>query len=171
MKIRNDQLHALQEAESQRAKTRKSADGFDELLGQELAANTAQGGPGTAISSPQAGLTGPFSIQNPALLEMQAVLAPGAMQSTGLGVVQEASQEMESMFSTLENYANQLALDEKADMRGAYSMLENVSSKISELRSRYPNMEKEQPGLSALVDELDVLALTETYKFNRGDYQ
>lgn len=170
MKIRNEQLQPLQESEARRAKTQKSAEGFDDLFSKELTANTAQGGPGSAISAAMPGITGPLTIQNPALLAMQAELAPGAMQAAGMGILQDATNDMQSMLSTLDSYARQLALDEKADMRDAYSMLENVSGKINELKTRYPEMVKENPGLASIIEELDVLTITETYKFNRGDY-
>lgn len=170
MKIRNDQLHALQESEVKRGKTQKSVEGFDDLFSRELAANPAQAEGGAAVSSSPQGTVGPLSIQNPALLEMQAALAPGAMQSAGLGVLQEAADDMESMLSMLDDYAKQLALDGKADLRGAYTMLESVSGKINELKTRHPDMAKSHPGLASLIEEIDVLAIAETYKFNRGDY-
>lgn len=171
MKIRNEQLQHMQESEVQRGKTQKTAEGFDDLFSRHLEANSAQAAAsGAAISSSLPGLTGPLSIQNPALLELQAALAPGSMQATGMGILQDTSNEMDSMLSTLENYTSQLASDGKADLRGAYSMLENVSGKINELKERYPDMAKEHPELASLVNELDVLTVTETYKFNRGDY-
>lgn len=170
MKIRNDQLQPLQESEVQRGKAQKGAKGFDDLFSRQLEANPAQAASGTAISSGLSGAAGSLSIHNPALLEMQAALAPESLQSAGLGIVQDAANDMEGMLSTLDSYANELARDNKADMRGAYSMLESVSNKVNELKTRYPDMEKEQPELASLVKELDVLAMTETYKFNRGDY-
>ena len=171
MKIQNNQLHPIQENEARQGKTQKAAEGFDNLFSRELSANTAQSASGAAISSGlPGGATGSLGIQNPALLEMQAALAPGDLHASGLGIVQDAANTMESMLSTLDGYASELALDQKGNLRGAYAMLENVNGQINDLKTRYPDMAKNHPGLASLINELETLTVTETYKFNRGDY-
>lgn len=171
MKIRNDHLRALQETELQRAKTQKTGGDFTDLLARELTANNAEaGGKAADPSASLLGMGSAANIKNPALLELQATLAPGDMQAAALGIFENAASDMESMFSTFETYADQLALNDKANLRQAYSLLENISGKISEFKARYPDMANEQPGMAALVNELDVLTTTETFKFNRGDY-
>lgn len=169
MKIQNEHLRALQENEAQRAKKTQNGEGFDALLSREITANPAQGEE-AASAAPLPGLAGPHGIQNPALLEMQAAKTSGTLQAQGMGVLQEATGDMDAMLSMLDNYAGQLALDGKADMREAFSLLEGVSGEISRFKAKYPTVGTEQPELASLVEELDVLATTETFKFNRGDY-
>ena len=161
MKISNEQLRALQDAEARRTKTGKPSEEFGALFTRQLDAEQPQGA---------------------AALENSAALAPGLLSMPISGLVedsaqtaaptaaQEAAGRMETMFTTFESYADELALDGKADLRGAYALLENMSAQISEFKTRFPNAGSEQPELAAMLNELDVLVTTETFKFNRGDY-
>jgi hypothetical protein len=38
------------------------------------------------------------------------------------------------------------------------------------LKSSHPGLGKDHPGLQSVVDEMEILAVTERIKFNRGDY-
>lgn len=161
MKISNEQLRALQDAEARRVKTGKPSEEFGALFTRQLDAEQPQGA---------------------AALENGAALAPGlrpmpvsglaedSAQASTLTAAQEAAGKMESMFDTFESYAGELALNDKTNLRGAYALLENMNSQIAEFKTRFPNAGSEQPEVASMLNELDVLVTAETFKFNRGDY-
>ena len=158
MKIHNEQMRALQEVEAHRTKSGKASQEFGVLLNRQLDA-----GPSTVAPENTAALAPGFlSMPLAGILEDSAL--PGAQQA------KDPSSRMENIFAVAERYADQLALNDKTNLREAYSLLESMSSQIAEFKSRFPNMREEQPALAAMLNEVDVLAVTETFKFNRGDY-
>jgi hypothetical protein len=160
MKIQNEQLRALREAEAGKPKKTRPGEAFDRLLNREVRKENAQQ---TAESAPA-----PRNMPNPALIGAQAALESAAPTS-GPEALESAAQEMEGMFATLDSYAGQLALDGKADLRQAYALLENLTGRIADFKSRHMTGESATP-LAPLLHELEVLTTTETIKFNRGDY-
>jgi hypothetical protein len=160
MKIQNEQLRALREAEAGKQKKTRPGEAFDRLLSREVRKENAQQ---TAESAPA-----PRNMPNPALSGAQAALESAAPIS-GPEALDRAAQEMEGMFTALDNYAGQLALDDKADLRQAYALLESLGGRIADFKSRHMTAGSQGP-LSSLLNELEVLTTTETIKFNRGDY-
>lgn len=156
MKISTEQLRALQEIEVNKAKEHKASGDFGELLTRQLDAGQQP-----------AALEHAAAPQPAVLLPLSGVTEDSALSSAPF---EEAATMMDGMFNTLEQYAGQLAQAENPDMRAAYATLENMRGQIADFKSRYPNAAEEQPGLAAMVNELDVLATTEVFKFNRGDY-
>ena len=160
----------MQETEAQRGKTQKTGKEFTELFSRELGAN----GHGTEAlnASSQAEVTAtPRSLQNPALKELQESLASATEDLPYDAVaLNQAAEQMENMLGSLEDYAAQLAREEKADLRQAYSLLEGVNNRIHDFKSKYTELGEQHPGLASLFNELDVLTTAETFKFNRGDY-
>lgn len=161
MKISSEQLRILQEQEALRGKSAKAGAGagFSDVLTRQLDSAGA-GGPAPA---------GPLATMGP-------VAAPLSLSGVQNGQVQaepafqEAAQRLEGMFSAMENYAAQIGSGNDTDLRGAYALLEDMSGQVANFKSRFPNAASEQPALAALLNEVDVLATTETFKFNRGDY-
>ncbi|MDL2216562.1 hypothetical protein LJB81_02370, partial [Desulfovibrio sp. OttesenSCG-928-M14] len=56
------------------------------------------------------------------------------------------------------------------DLRQAYGLLQSMGQQVTDFKARFPNAAQEQPELAAMLNEVDVLFTTETFKFNRGDY-
>jgi hypothetical protein len=160
MKIQNEQLRALREAEAGSQKKARPGEEFDRLLSREVQRENAQQ---AAESAPA-----PRNMPSPALLGAQAAVDSAAPIS-GPEALEKAAQEMEGMFATLDSYAGQLALDDKADLRQAYALLESLGGRIADFKSRHMTAGSQGP-LSSLLSELEVLTTTETIKFNRGDY-
>lgn len=160
MKISNEQLRALQDAEARRVKANRPSDGFSALLTRQLDVEQPQGA--TALEGASSVAPGVLSMPLSDIME-------GA-SSSALTTAEEAAGQMESMFSTFESYADELALDDKANLRSAYALLEKMNGQIAEFKTRFPNTGAEQPELAAMLNELDVLVTSETFKFNRGDY-
>ncbi len=172
MKIRNDQMRALMEAELQRDKTQKVSEEFTGILTRELEAKNAQANSAPSDFAPLAPGAGINlnQLYTESRIEAQNPLAASAPLSNIQPPSEEAAAYMEGMFSTLEDYAQQLARNDKADLREAYALLENVNSQLGQFKTRFPGMREEDPAMAAMINELDVLTATETFKFNRGDY-
>ena len=162
MKITNEQLAALQELEPRRKKVDAPV-GFEALMAEQLNS------------------TAPFGVASETSAEtarVQGILAPTLMSQVGLGyaaqpeqpVLAGAGARLEDIFSSFEAYAGELGNDAEANLRTAYSALEKMTQDIAAFKQAYPNLAQSQPGLASVLNELDVLATTETFKFNRGDY-
>jgi hypothetical protein len=159
MKIQTEQTHALQQTEIRR-KTDQTPEGFEVLLAQQMEAEKGRGpAPGAEAGDVARGLAPPALTERilpsaPAIREEEAAIA----------------SRMEDLFSGLEGYARQLAADSPDALRSAYALLEGTAGEIASLKSAYPDMAQRQPVLAAMVNELEILAGNETFKFNRGDY-
>ena len=158
MKILND-LRVNPEQTDALQKQKAGAEAFGDILAQEI--KQAQGV--TSDSSLVA------SQQNMAVnLGMLDSASPQLSEALALSL-QEASLQVEGLFSDMESYATQLRSDGMGSLREAYTMLQNMSESISRLKENSPGL-SQSPELAALVNELDVLTTTEMFKFNRGDY-
>ncbi len=165
MKISNEQIRALQQANEARRNTQAGQKGFDALLNSRLGAEQAQG-VAPAMDSLLAPMQGGFPVNLAEALE-----GTDATASLGLtGASEEMANQMEGMFDSFDQYAAELASNDKSALRKAYSLLEDMTGRIASLRSAFPDMKAQQPELDAMVNELEVLTTTETFKFNRGDY-
>ncbi len=162
MKITNEQLVALQELEPRRKKVETPV-GFEALMAEQLNATVASGAASEASAE---------------TARVQGILAPNLMSQIGLGyaaqpeqpVLAGAGARLEDIFSSFEAYADELGNEAEVNLRSAYSALEKMTQEITAFKQEFPNLAQSQPGLASVLNELDVLATTETFKFNRGDY-
>lgn len=154
MEIRPDQIEGVRQNEQQSAKrTKQPQQAFGDLLDEEVTKATGQSQSGTAIAPP---------IANP-LLQTQAVSQVGAVEST----TESAVNQMDGLLDKWDEYAGQLG---SSDLKQAYGSLESIADGVNRIREENPNMAESNPGLNQVVNELDAMATTERFKFNRGDY-
>jgi len=161
MKIHPDQVKALDQEQVQ-AKIRKpSQEGFGEVLAKEVQkGESAAPSQGTAVKPPVSGA-----------LSNQILAAQGVPEGTGEKVPAGPLMEnLESLLSEWENYAATLQSSGDKDLRPAFGVLEEIESGLKEIKDKWPTLSQDYPGLKSVVDELEVLAVTERIKFNRGDY-
>ena len=158
MKISNEQVRIMQENEIRKAQQQGKPGGeFGDIFARQLEqAQSAASPTGVPLVSAQSGV------------QLRGVEQVAAIQ--GMLSSSEAATRMDGMFTSFERYADQIALGEAGNLREAYNLLQDVSGQIAGFKVEFPHVGKEMPGLAALVNELDVLATTETFKFNRGDY-
>jgi hypothetical protein len=148
MKIQTNGLESLLQSEQKKAEKAGSPSGFAGLLDQEVA--KAEGSQANAVGAPLPPLT-------------SQVLAPQGVES-----VSEESADpvaaLDGLLDKWENYAAGLGSGQSLKQsHGALADLEAETARVRELA-------QDDPGLSAVADELEVLAVTERTKFNRGDY-
>ncbi|MEW5774872.1 MAG: hypothetical protein AB1916_15240 [Thermodesulfobacteriota bacterium] len=160
MKINTEQLRPLEsDQESKKARRAETGEGFGELLSRELDAREVVPAPG--LRPPPAPLL-PHQIAT-------AGEAAATEQSTTAG--REVMDKLENILGEWENYASHLAEPAVEDgLRKANGALESIESDVAGLKSRWPGLGKDHPSLQSVVDELEILAVTERIKFNRGDY-
>ncbi|MBI9112032.1 hypothetical protein [Maridesulfovibrio ferrireducens] len=159
MKIRPDQIEALQQHQQQANKTKKvNGTAFGEVLNQEAQQVEGQQ---TSNLPPVPGLQ---SI-NPLLQMQQVASVQAATLNEG-----EFVGKIENLFGELENYAKHLGSPDSGGLKNAYKTLEGVQGGVESLKKDWPGVASENPELSSIVNELEVMAMTEQIKFNRGDY-
>jgi hypothetical protein len=157
MKIQTEHLLPLLKDEA-RQKTAQTTDDFEALLNKSLAEENAG-------ELAPASLAGVFP-QAPLVLDGE--ILPTAAQPAEAGL--EIASRLEDLLGGLENYARQLAADSPDALRSAHALLADASAGITSLKSAYPDMAIDQPALAGMTNELEILTLNETFKFNRGDY-
>lgn len=162
MKIHPDQLKALEQEQSKSGKAQQADKGFGDLLAKEMGkADAGAQAQGTAkMPPPGAGLL-PGQI-----LAAQATAGTGESTASG-GQVME---NLENLMSDWENYAAGLESSTgNPNLRQADGMLGRIESGVEEIRKQMPGGTG-NPDLDAFVNEVEILAVTERIKFNRGDY-
>ncbi len=163
MKITQDTTSALQQAESQeRSRTSSDAEVFGDILAREVQGTEAQGTAQTAVPPIDGGM-----------LEIASLIeAEGTAPTADLTEKERTAMEnVDSLLTEWENYADQLASGEQeGGLRQAYGVLEHIESGVQKLKQDWPGMDQENPNMGSLVNELEVMAVTEKIKFNRGDY-
>jgi hypothetical protein len=162
MKIRPEQLDALRREEELRSRSQPDKTGkFGDMLAQEVRKG----------DSPEAaeGATPPGRAE-------AAQAAEAARQVDRAEAVQPPTTEREVMetldrvFDQWEQYADSLRQQEEGDLRHAYGVLEDISSQVEGLKAATGGLEQRNPSLQSMVDSLEILTVTERFKFNRGDY-
>lgn len=163
MKINIDSLQQIQQQEQTWNKSKTNTDGFDRLLNQELEKTASS--EARQLSAPPPGAK---------------TFGTAALQQAAPSTEQEVMSNIEGILSKWEDYAEQLGAPEAQEsLKQAYGLLEGISQDVKGVKSRLEQLEasagadeegEQYPGLKSLVDEIEVMALTEQYKFNRGDY-
>ena len=164
MKVNPEQVRALQEAEAaqQARKARQGDASFGDLLAQEVE-KSAQG---ASSSVSQAGpLAPPLGVSG--LYGIEAISEVSDVNQAG----QQVMAKVEGILGEWENYAAHLeAPDSEVSLRGANGSLEDIENGVQSIRETWPDLGEANPELNSVVDELEILAVTERFKFNRGDY-
>ncbi|WP_052812772.1 hypothetical protein [Desulfonatronum thioautotrophicum] len=163
MKINPDQSSLVKaDAERDVRRVSRGSERFADLL-QRATENAApgQGAPSGAERSQSTG--------GPMHLTPTQMLFPAEPSSK---FESKAMDTLDNLLSRWEKYAHQLS-SEPAGLRHANGILEEISTEIGALKANWPQQTPPQPvspELRGILDELDVLAVTERIKFNRGDY-
>ena len=85
-------------------------------------------------------------------------------------VLMEAFSQASGTLDMWDKYAATLGQKGDKSLREAYSLLEGIDSQVAQLRESTAGMRGQNAGLDSLLNELSVMAATEKFKFNRGDY-
>ncbi|MFW5735233.1 MAG: hypothetical protein ACOCWR_09245 [Oceanidesulfovibrio sp.] len=163
MKIRPEQLEALRREEELRSRSQPDKTGkFGDMLAQEVRKG----------DSPEAaeGATPPG--------RAEAAKATDAVRQVDRAEViqpptteREVMETLDHVFDKWEQYADSLrSMQQQGDLRQAYGVLEDISSDVQGLKAAAGGLGQQNPSLQSMVDSLEILTVTERFKFNRGDY-
>ncbi len=166
MKIRTDHLEALRQEELQRANQSPKTGMFADVLAKEAATDDTTGA--TQDSSQAKAVAAA-----PLPLDVGSVeSATGTEAAEGNPPTERMVMEhLDSVLTQWEAYASGLKGGTgEGDLREAYGVLENISSQVGQIKETLPGVPQGSPALQSMVDELEILTVTERFKFNRGDY-
>ena len=176
MKINNEQLDALLRQQEQSSGTvRKSGGqgaGFEAALAEQL-------GLGGAEASSTAGGTSPLGSMQTALASQASMISQmllGTAQGTDEvnpteDVLQDAFNQASGTLDMWDSYVSTLGdAGKNGSLRQAYALLQGIDGQVASLKENTAGLRGQNPGLETLVNNLEVLATTEKFKFNRGDY-
>ncbi len=164
MKINNQHLEALRQVQEQSKKTGATKapglEDFAKTLAQELSATEVAG---TDAAAPrQVGLG--------ELAAGMGVTLPTAATEGVDADAAEAMAQLSGLLDGFDAYAQVLGSGNEQGLKAAYAALEKLSGTVSDLKGSLPAVAAKHPGLNDMLNELEVLAYTEQFKFNRGDY-
>ncbi|NJB68200.1 hypothetical protein GGQ74_001873 [Desulfobaculum xiamenense] len=160
MKIRPDQIKAYEQEQAKQKRVHGDDEEFGRLLAGEI------GKSGEASKTRGAVPTPPLS----GLLTGQILAAQGANRSgESAQTGREAMEKLETVLDEWENYAENLG-SASTNLRQAEGTLRGIENGIAGIREKWPGLAKDNPGMNALVDEVEIMAVTERIKLNRGDY-
>jgi len=160
MKIHPDQVRATEQEQARARRTAEADAGFGDLLAREVGKAEEQTAAQAVAPPPGAGLSS-------MVLAAQAAAGTGENSESGQSVM----DNLETLLDEWEEYATQLQEPSASlNLRQANGVLENIEQGVAALKESYPGLGSAAPGLQAVVDEMEILAVTERIKFNRGDY-
>ena len=158
MKINPEQLKHLLE-QNQKEKTGK---GPADRSFQDILNKTIQ--PGEDSSPPVSPLKDTsqlYALQT----ELQTSNINQARPDDGHG--QEIMHRLESVLDQWEKYSQSL---KAPDLRNSFSILESIGHDLQNLQAELGQDSDSAPEVNSLLNELEVMTVTERIKLNRGDY-
>jgi len=161
MKIQPDQIVPVRESGKTQQARSSSASDFGEILAREV--GTGQQATSTQGLSSLSALAG--------LTQAMATQGTQAAQATDPETERQAVMDnVDGILNQWEKYSGELAGSDGAALRQAYGTLETIQNDVQKLKDEHPGLAESSPQLSSLVNELEVMTVTEKIKFNRGDY-
>lgn len=79
--------------------------------------------------------------------------------------------DIENSLSSLDMYTQSVQSQNPAfNLKQAWQGLTAFNQSVNDLRQNYASLSEQDSSLDAMINDLEIMAVTETYKFNRGDY-
>jgi len=147
--------------EEQQVKKKDQGQGFDSILTREIQKDASKVPADQSGIKPGRGIAG----LNPTLA---AQMTSQTQQPPSERTVM---QNFDSLLAQWENYADRLdSAQGGQDLKQLYAMLEGIVGSVSNIKEQWAGLEQKPEQLGALINELEIMAVTEQIKFNRGDY-
>lgn len=164
MEINTQQMEALLHLQEQQAqlprKNNGQSHGFDEILSRQITTGVDNGQ--TAAEASKSGVTQSLYAQmNPV----------GGVQGQNMDnpAMDMAYDNVSDALNLWDSYARALGSPKSnSSLRDAYALLEDIDAQVA--RCNESGMRGQNPGLDAILNEIEIMATTERIKFNRGDY-
>jgi hypothetical protein len=163
MKIHPDQVEGVRpDSAPQTNRVKPPSTAFGDLLSQEVTKSGTQTPKSSAPLPPPGGL-GTLS----ALLGVGNVEFVAPAQKAEKAIM----EKVENLLDKWDKYAQNLQSGSGAvNLKEAYGVLQDIDGSVQQIKGENPDLAQQHPALQGLVSELEVMAVTERIKFNRGDY-
>ncbi|MDE7012677.1 MAG: hypothetical protein K2O76_05520 [Mailhella sp.] len=172
-------LLAQQQAQTAKTKSADSSAAFDDILQNALQKPDATS-TNEEISLTSLGISHQHMNAQKAETAQSAPMG-GAAPMTGTSAEDEEENDeydvlslmadIENSLSGLDEYTKNLQnLSSDSDLKQAWKELSAFSQSVNGLRQNYASLSQKDSSLDAVINDLEIMAVTETYKFNRGDY-
>lgn len=164
MEINTQQMEALlhlqeQQAQLPRKQQSGQTSGFEEILARQLEQDIPQIAPDLAKSMFGA------NYANPVLESTEDAEA----SDPDTAVLQAAFDQASGALDLWDSYTRTLGTSTSGSaLRDAWGLLEGIDAQVTRLRDNPARARSS--ALDSILNELEVLAATERFKFNRGDY-
>lgn len=164
MNIRTDYLEALQrqqETGRKATETQNGEDGFAALFSREIGQNSRTG---TAATQECAGR----GALDAAMLVSPLGDSVNAFAARGLSILENLAGQASGLLDAWDQYAE--TLSGGGSQKAAWNRLLGMDDQVRALRGSLNALSESNPALEDIVNELEIMAATEKFKFNRGDY-
>ncbi|MDO9082806.1 MAG: hypothetical protein Q7U56_05940 [Humidesulfovibrio sp.] len=163
MKIHPDQLEGVRpDSTSQTNRVKPPSTAFGDLLNQEVARSSAEPAKTTATLPPPGGLGTLGALLGSTTVETVAP-APKAEKAI--------MDKVENLLDKWDQYARNLkSTSSVSSLKQASGVLDDIDGAVQQIKADNPDLAREHPALQGMVSELEVMAVTERFKFNREDY-
>lgn len=183
MNIKIDDLERLRASDQVRSQQPRlqgnTGDAFSGLLSRQLL-QSAQGEDTSAEVNVLSALADPARLANAGLMTLlgmeNASGAEGSSAASGLdqalsavdkALIDSVTGNLSTALDGVENYRDSLA---QGGLKNAWNALSSLESSLQGARQSLGALPKNDDSLSSMVNELEILAATEKFKMNRGDY-
>jgi hypothetical protein len=155
MKIRPEHLEALKQEQQVRKPSLKESPAFRDILSSEL--NQAEKTAAPCPDHRRAAVAGLGGLDPLTLASLEVTPTR-----------QKVMEALTSVLSRWDEYSSSLR-SPTPDLKQAYLLLETISSDVRAIKESELNRESRQQ-FDPIINELEILTITERIKFNRGDY-
>ena len=163
MKIHPDQLEGVRpDSAPQANRVKPPSTAFGDLLSQEVAKSDTEAPKSSATLPPPGGLG-----------TLSALMGVSSVESVAPAPKAEKAimEKVENLLDKWDQYAQNLQSASGAvNLKEAYGVLQDIDGTVQQLKGENPDLAQKHPALQGMVSELEVMAVTERIKFNRGDY-
>ncbi|MCR4666188.1 MAG: hypothetical protein K5657_02710 [Desulfovibrio sp.] len=174
MEIDSQQMEELLRIQSQQAqqtqhnKPAGSGVQFDSLLSEALGSSDKTGETASVAS-----FLPPGAPQTDMVTQMllNPIEQTQNLTSVDDEILQSAFNSASGTLDLWDSYAKALGSSQETDaLKNASSILDTISQQVSDLKSSAVSMQNQNSGLNSLINELEIMTVTERAKINRGDY-
>ncbi|SHN69194.1 hypothetical protein [Desulfovibrio litoralis] len=173
MSISLEQIQIIQagQADTQKKPVLQQSEEFSNLLASKLDVKNTKAstllapppGSGLGLATDASGIP----LQTEAVLKTLSPVDAEAEQEKLL--LSNMTKGVNDLIDGFERYTNSLNNNSES-LKNAHSLLQDLSNGVKTLRLDTQNLSTKNPSMENILNELDVLATTERFKFNRGDY-
>lgn len=160
-------LLAQQQAQQAKTKSADSSTAFEDLLQGAIKKQDATRIEDEEISLPSLDLASLSFMETEDVAEVQST----GTDETSTNPRQALLNAIENSLSSLDMYTQSVQSQNASyDLKQAWQGLTAFNQSVNDLRQNYANLSEQDSSLDAMINDLEIMAVTETYKFNRGDY-